>query len=216
MAAMNGLRFGHTHYSERFVESAPDIVALINADYAFVRERVSSGVHVIRNPLDLICSAYYSHLSTHSVAGWPELELQRSVLQSVPKPEGMMLTLAFLERSDFYSGAIGPVLALRGWDFSNEAFTTLRMEDVVADINGIIGIRLTEMFGSGLKLPDAADFCFERFSDGRRPGEIGNTSHYRVGKPGTSRVELPSSAVAYLRYHLRQVLDRYYPEELRD
>ena len=104
VAAMNGLRFGHTHYSDRLVEGQLDIVTLINADYSFVKGRVTSGIHVIRNPLDLICSAYYSHLSTHSLTEWPELELQRAVLQSVSKPDGMMLTLIFLERSDFHSG----------------------------------------------------------------------------------------------------------------
>jgi hypothetical protein len=214
VAAMNGLRFGHTHYSERLVEGQLDIVALINADYSFVRNQVASGVHVIRNPLDLICSAYYSHLLTHSLATWPELELQRAVLQSVSKPEGMMLTLTFLERSDFYYGAIGPLLALRRWDFSDKAFMTLRMEDVVADIAGTIGLRLIEMFGPGLRLPDPADFRFERFSAGRRPGEFDNTSHYRVGKPGTWCSELPPSTVTYVRYHLRQMLDRFYPEDL--
>jgi hypothetical protein len=216
VAVMNGLRFGHTHYSERLVEGQPDIVALSNADYSFVRNRVASGVHVIRNPLDLICSAYYSHLSTHSLAAWPELELQRTVLRSVSKHDGIMLTLTFLERSDFYSGAIGPLLALRQWNFSDEAFTTLRMEDVVTDTDGTIGVRMIEIFGRELRLPDEADFCFERFSDGRRPGEIDNTSHYRAGKPGTWCAELPSSAVTYIRYHLRPVFDRYYPEDLID
>jgi hypothetical protein len=215
VAAMNGLRFGHTHYSDRLVEGQLDIVALINADYSFVRSRVASGIHVIRNPLDLICSAYYSHLSTHSLAEWPELESQRAVLQSVSKPDGMMLTLTFLERSDFYSGAIGPLLALRQWDFSDEAFTTLRMEDVVTDIDGTVGVRMIEMFGRELRLPDAADFCFERFSGGRRPGEVDNTSHYRTGQPGTWRGELPSSAVTYLQCHLRRIFERYYAEDLR-
>ncbi|MBV8507654.1 MAG: hypothetical protein JOZ11_17850 [Alphaproteobacteria bacterium] len=214
VAAMNGLRFGHTHYSDRLVEGQLDIVALINADYSFVKGRVTSGIHVIRNPLDLICSAYYSHLSTHSLTEWPELELQRAVLQSVSKPDGMMVTLTFLERSDFYSGAIGPLLALRQWDFSDEAFTTLRMEDLVTDVDGTVGVRMIEMFGPELQLPDAADFCFERFSGGRRPSEIDNASHYRVGKLGIWCTELPSAAVTYILYHLRQVLDRYYPEDV--
>jgi hypothetical protein len=211
---MNGLRLGLTHYSERLVEGAPDIAVLINADYSFVRARVAAGVHVIRNPLDLICSAYYSHLSTHPTEGWPELELQRAILQSVSRSEGMMLTLTFLECSDFHPGIIGPLLALRHWDFSDEAFSNLRMEDVVTNINGTIGARLIETFGSELNLPDAADYCFERFSGGRRPGEIDNMSHYRVGRPGSWRSELPSSVATYVRSHLREVLDRYYPEDL--
>lgn len=216
VAALNGLRFGHTHFSERLVEGPLDIVALTNADYSFVRNQITSAVHVVRNPLDLICSAYYSHLSTHSLVEWPELELQRTVLQLVSKAEGMMLTLAFLERSDFYSGAIGPLLALRQWDFSDEAFTTLRMEDVVANIEDTISIRLIEMFGPELRLPNASNFCFERFSGGRQPGEIDNTSHYRVGKPGAWCGELPPSAVTYVRCHLRHLFDRYYSEDLID
>ena len=39
VATMNGLRFAHTHYSERLVEGELDMVALINADYSFVRNQ---------------------------------------------------------------------------------------------------------------------------------------------------------------------------------
>jgi hypothetical protein len=85
---------------------------------------------------------------------------------------------------------------------------------VVADIDGTIGVRLIEIFGPELQLPDAADFCFERFSGGRRPGEIDNTSHYRVGKRGSWCAELPSAVATYVRHHLRQVFDRYYPVDL--
>jgi hypothetical protein len=97
----------------------------------------------------------------HSLVEWPELELQRTVLQSVSKVEGTMLTLAFLERSILF-GNYRTLLALRQWDFSNEVFKTLRMEHVLANIDDIIGIHLIEMFGPELRLPKASDFCLDR------------------------------------------------------
>jgi len=185
---MNGLSLTRTHLSRAMPEPA-DIVLLTNVSYEFVRYQLNEGIHIIRNPFDLLVSAYYSHKTT-------------------------LLTLAFIERSDFYDVALGPFAGLRQWDFTDQRFQTLRMEDLVANVNGILGSHLKKRFGESLILPDPSEFNFERFANGRSPGDTDPLSHYRSGETGAWRKELPPHAVEYVRTHFADLLMKYYPEHL--
>jgi hypothetical protein len=212
LAELNGLSLGATHQSDVGFADAPDIAVVINASYGFARQQDWTGVHVVRNPLDLICSAYYSHRDTHLLGAWSQLKMQREILQSVSKSEGMLMTLAFLERVDFDFRVIGPFLSLRCWNYADEAFATLRMEDVVADVDTTLGAAFRAHFGPDLILPEASDFVFEAFSRGRKPGELDSRAHYRLGRAGVWLEDLPESAVRYIRLHLGDLLRRFYPE----
>jgi hypothetical protein len=124
----------------------------------------------------------------------------------------MLLTIAFLERADFHSGAVGPLHALRNRVFDDARFATLPMEAMV--------LRPTERLGALLRaghpghlLPPAAQRSFEAIA-GRRPGEVDDASHYRSGQPGQWRQALPDAAIAYLRAHSEPVLRRFYPGKL--
>src|SRR5437016_34352 len=99
--SLNSLEIFTTHYSYVAPVFPCDIAVLGNASYDFLNERAVKGIHVIRNPLDVIVSAYYSHMNTHPLAGWPRLSGQRQALRSVDKDKGLLLTLQFLERGDF-------------------------------------------------------------------------------------------------------------------
>src|SRR5580700_2887646 len=50
-----------------------DFWSYINADYTFVRGVKLKGFHVVRDPRDLIVSAYFSHLYSHPDQNWPRL-----------------------------------------------------------------------------------------------------------------------------------------------
>lgn len=208
----NLLNMFASHFSEPEIDVNNDVVLLRNASYRYVQGKVAKGIHVIRNPLNIVVSAYYSHRNTHPLEGWPELEAQRAVLRSVNEPEGMLLTIAFLEREEFYSGAVGPLYALRHWDFSDERFSTLRMEDLVDDLG-----QLTDsLLGSGSvprEMPDSRAFTFEAIT-GRQVGKVDMTSHYRSGDVEQWRQYLPQSAQAYLFAHFEPLLKRFYPETL--
>jgi hypothetical protein len=192
-----------------------DVCLLTNACYARLAEYISvPAIHVIRNPLDVVVSAYYSHRATHPLDGWPELEAQRRVLQLYCKEAGFYLTLAFVERDDFYRETPGPLCALRHWRLEDATIRTIRMEDLVNDVTAVLGAPLSASFGEQIQLPGAADFTFERVSGGRSIGQIDNTSHYRSGLSGIWRRELPDSIVNYVREHFRSILERYYPDAL--
>ena len=188
---------------------------MANATYAFAKDNVPSGVHVVRNPFALLSSAYHSHLRTHPIKDWPELVAQRRLLEGAPKDVGVMLTIAFIERADFYAGAVGPFAALRSWDYSDARFQTMRMEDVVRDATATVGAALHARFGDALALPDPREFKFERFSNKRPPGQVDALSHYRSGDPDQWRAELPEQALAYVKSQLRDLLERQYPDVLR-
>jgi hypothetical protein len=216
VAQLNGRSFSHTNFGAQLPDTTADIVFFGNATYKFIFEHGLSGCHVIRNPLNLIVSAYYSHLETHpSSSGWPQLVPQRKLLKSVGKEEGMFLTLTFLERSDIDSRWIGPLLALRQWNYANRRFTTLKMEDMVARPEYFLRPILSCLKEDGdVLLPPDTEMLFSSFSGGRKPGEIDNASHYRSGSEDSWKTELPPAIVRYVHSRFRDVLEQFYPETI--
>lgn len=207
---LNQLKMFASHYSEPEIDVSSDVVLLMNASYGHIQERVTKAIHVVRNPLNIVVSAYYSHLNTHSLDGWPKLEAQRDILRSVSDQEGMLLTIAFLERQEFYDGAVGPLYALRHWDFSDERFLTIRMEDLVVGPSQLSD-RLSRNDGALRVIPDPKAFTFEAIT-GRQVGQVDMTSHYRSGDVMQWQKYLPKAAQAYLRSSFGSLLSRFYPE----
>lgn len=211
LARDNRLKYLHSHYGTAVPSREHHISLLINAIYPTVASLLDvPSFHIIRNPLSIIASAYYSHRSTHSTEGWDVLEKQRALLQSVDKTTGMLLTLAFLESAEFYPGTPGPLHGLRSWNFDDDRIATIRMEDMVKDVPGFLR-RLDASLGGGLVLPAANEFSFEAVA-GRRPGEINDTSHYRSGNAEGWRAELPPAIVDYVWAQFTPMMERFYPE----
>lgn len=116
----------------------PDLLAYTNADlehaHALPPHRA---FHVVRDPRDVLVSAYFSHLRTHPTDGWPELEAHRAQLRSVSKEEGLMLEMAF-SRPTFEEFA--------QWDYTQPHVLELKMEDVTARPEASF-VRIYEHFG---------------------------------------------------------------------
>lgn len=212
---LNGLRIFSSHLGVAKPEPGYEISLLTNAVYSQIEDsRKVRVIHIIRNPLDIVLSAYYSHRLTHSVDGWPQLARQRRTLEKCSKEAGMFLTLAFLEQAEFYPLTPGPLHALRAWRFDDARISTIRMEDLVSDVNLVLGEILVEHWGETTKLPDQRSFTFERISGGRRVGEVDETSHYRSGLSGGWRDELPQAVVSYVQENFYTLMELYYPDSL--
>ena len=209
---LNAMGVLHTHYSHQEIDSAIPVRAYINAFYPFAAAKLGEGIHVIRNPLDMIVSAYYSHRNTHPFHGWPELAAQRDALRVVDLRDGLFLTLTYLERADFQNGVVGPLFAMRRWNYDDGRFQTLRMEEMVTRPQQALGPLLLQKF-EGAALPPDESFTFEAVT-GRRVGEIDDQSHYRSGRFDQWRDCLPEGIVTYVRSHFRAFLERFYPETL--
>lgn len=207
----NSLAMRGTHFSSVPLRGAINFYR--NASYEFLSSRLhSAALHIIRNPLDIVVSAYFSHRNTHDLKVWPDLLKHRQLLQSVSTSEGLLLTLAFLERDEFDLGVAAPLHALRRWNYDDKRILTVRMEDAVSDPTASLGALLARRF-PGSVLPSADDHTFKAIA-GRDQGVIDDASHYRSGKRDQWKEILPVSVVRYIRTHYGDVLKRYYPDSL--
>jgi hypothetical protein len=102
----------------------PDVLVYSNAEIGQVRLLPPlRGFHVIRDPRDLIVSAYFSHLHSHSLATWPRLAEHRRQLQAADTSAGLLLEMEFSRR----------VLAdMADWDYDQPDVLELRMEEMIA------------------------------------------------------------------------------------
>lgn len=106
----------------------PDLVVVTNAS----RDVLDSlpalrGFHVVRDPRDIIVSAYFSHLHSHPISfggvDWPELAEHRDALQRMDKEDGLLKVIDFL----------APLIDnISTWDYHRPEILELRMEEFVA------------------------------------------------------------------------------------
>jgi len=205
----------HSYKSDEFPEnpSAYRYLLLINADYPFLRDKIKRAVHVIRNPLSVVVSAYFSHLSVHPVDKWPLLAAQRQRLQSISPEEGMDATVEFLSRPTFDDGVVGPLWGMSHFDYDDDRILTVRMEDLVAAPQMVLS-RALSFLGEECPadlLSQLDGHTFKVKSGGRDPGTVDLTAHYRSGNPADWVNHLSSTcALAVYRAH-RPFMDRFYP-----
>lgn len=208
------------YHRSHFGNSVPvlnqPVSILQNAQYSAVKDHLAkANIHVIRNLLSVLLSAYYSHRITHPCDDWPRLAHQRQLLQYCDAKEGMLLTLAFLKPIEFAPHTPGPFACIGAWDYNDDRITTVRMEDAVLDPHAFLTQFIALSGMENFVLPDTDEFLFERFT-GRQVGQVNETSHYRSGNPDAWRTELPEFIVDYVREEFRPFLERFYPEALSD
>jgi hypothetical protein len=180
----------HSHRSDEFPEdcAAYRYLLLINAHYPFLKDKLTRAVHVVRNPLSIVVSSYFSHLATHPTERWPQLAVQREKLQRLPKAAGLEATVQFLSRPQGFhdeDGVMGPLWSLRHFDYDDPRILTVRMEDLVAAPAAVLPECLAFL---GAECPadllaQLSQHSFEAKSGGRKPGVVDTSSHYRCGDP---------------------------------
>jgi len=98
-----------------------EFLTFANADQNQVDKLTNfRGFHLIRDPRDVIVSAYFSHLKTHPTNSWPELIEYREKLQKVSMDEGLLLEMDF---SQHY------LQLMERWNYNQPNVLELRMED---------------------------------------------------------------------------------------
>jgi hypothetical protein len=173
-----------------------DFWCYTNADYTFVRGIDLAGFHVVRDPRDLIVSAYFSHRYSHPDEGWPRLRRYRRFLQTLPEEEGILREMEFS----------APVMAdMLVWDEHPRGIRLVRFEDLVAspaarfceilENLGIVPDRISEWTVREIVTRHA----FERLSGGRKKGQEDPRHHFRKGTPGDWRNHFTARHVEYFR-----------------
>jgi hypothetical protein len=100
-----------------------------NADFGQVRrldlDRVA-GFHYVRDPRDIVVSAYFSHRNTHATEAWTDLIPYREKLRAASKEEGLHLELEF---------EAGQFDEMRSWKDCppDAAIRHYRIEELTAD-----------------------------------------------------------------------------------
>jgi hypothetical protein len=128
-------------------ENKIDFIAYANADFCQVGKLENLvGIHAVRDPRDIIVSAYFSHLHTHSTSAWPELKTHRMKLQECDQETGLFYEIAF--RKEQFD-------EMRSWkEFHGDSIMQVRMEDVTArsyqsmlSITSFLGLLSQERYG---------------------------------------------------------------------
>lgn len=127
-----GLEFQAVYNEHAFDRDLPrfidkhrvDFLAYGNADIDYVKTLPSPrAFHIIRDPRDIVVSAYFSHLYSHSTKMWPELTEHRNRLRELPKNEGLACELKFRQREFNH---------LRNWNYEQSTVLEIRYEDITA------------------------------------------------------------------------------------
>ncbi|WP_133469228.1 sulfotransferase domain-containing protein [Paraglaciecola marina] len=187
------------------------VVMYRNAQYEVISKTCNAGVRIIRDPRALVNSAYFSHLNTHNVDDWLQLKKQRTLLQQMSEQDGIRMTLAFTEKSQFYHGTKGPLCALGEWQFDDHRYLPIRMEDFVID--PLKYMKRTIVVNGGdpehFTYPDSDEFSFAKLT-GRTVGEVNDSSHFRSGDPQDWKKHLPDDVKLYLQAHFSYLISEFY------
>jgi hypothetical protein len=142
-----GLRHAHFHSpkiwgyeSNRWTldrvarEQNLDFVSYISADDQMLGDATQfRGVHIVRDPRDIVVSSYFSHRYSHPTDDWPELVEFRKVLEGLPKDEGLIENMKFTETLPIDGWKTDLFRTLRTWDYALPNVLELRFEDLVAN-----------------------------------------------------------------------------------
>ncbi len=175
--------FKYTDWVNLPDRSQPALIANVNAEWS---HRVAigdlRGFHVIRDPRDIVVSAYFSHKFSHPSGDW--LDKQREFLQQASQEEGIKSSIDF-RASQFKRMA--------EWNYADPAIYETRYETLVANpletlraIFAFLGLYPSRMSDADLQTL-VETHSFEKITGGRARGEENTHHHYRKGTPGDWR-----------------------------
>ncbi len=123
------------------------------------------GFHIIRDPRDIINSAYFSHLHSHPTKGWSELEDHRAALKKLDKEEGLLRELDFSE---------SVLRDMESWDYNQENVLEIKYEDFIHNTFEIMLSSFEHLQLIDLKRPTIRSKIMDIFND------INSYLHYNL------------------------------------
>ena len=187
-----------------------EFLAFANADYAQVLTLPAcKGFHVVRDPRDVVVSAYFSHLHSHPTHQWPELVAYRERLKTLGPDQGLSLEIDFrreqFEEMMSWPDQVPNVLRLRFEDLIAAPFASFleifqhlellddRHFDVRARFVNLYHRAFARLRGRALGkravptervLGIVWEHDFAKLSGGRKAGHEDVHSHFRKGQAG--------------------------------
>ena len=127
-----GLQFGAVYDEAGFDDDLPayvanrqiDFLSYGNADFQYTKSLSEhKGFHIIRDPRDIVVSAYFSHRNSHSTSAWAELKAHRETLKNLDLADGISAEIEFRSRSFRH---------MQDWDYAQPNILEIRFEDLVS------------------------------------------------------------------------------------
>jgi hypothetical protein len=167
------------------------------------------GFHVVRDPRDIVVSAYFSHKYSHRI-GWLSQEY-RDQLKNLGDEEGLLLEME--RRAPQFQD-------LAEWDYDNPDVLELRAEEITRNpirefgrVLAFLGVLAEDESSSGrLSLSGLTEILekhsFSAKTGGRVPGEENVHSHYRKGVGGDWVNHFRPAHVSYFKEKYNDLLLR--------
>jgi hypothetical protein len=186
------LKAAYVHNSDSFVEdflkrSGLRFLFHVNANIEHVRQLPPfRGFHMVRDPRDMMVSAYFSHRFTHPLQSW--LVNHRAELERLDHDQGLLYEIQGEIMQNIFCH-------VRTWDYHQPHVLEIRMEEMVVrpkegllsacEFLGIAGGQPgeTQIGEEDLSLI-VEKHAFSVKANGRAPGIVDSKSHYRSGRSG--------------------------------
>ncbi len=140
------------------------------------------GVNIIRDPRDILISAYFSHLYSHETNINPKIGKLRNKYQNVSQEEGLIIELEEFMPYVFKM--------MYNWDYSQKNVMEIKFEEitvntveVVPKIFEFLGL-MEEYISYDDLLKIINENSFKKLSGGRSISQEDKRSHYRKGVSG--------------------------------
>jgi hypothetical protein len=180
-----------------------------NADISYVQNLSNlRGFHVIRDPRDIVVSAYFSHLYSHSTEPWPELVEQRNCLKLLSKSQGLLLTIDFLKYLRVNEFNHNLFYSMYNWNYSMPNVMEIKFEDLINNssekflkIFNFLGIFDNEKILNAVQKNN-----FSVLSGGRKTGQEDYRNHYRKGMPGDWKNHFEKEHIQYFKSNYNDLL----------
>jgi hypothetical protein len=111
-----------------------DFVSYISADIKYIADKQKyRGIHVIRDPRDIVVSSYFAHRYSHPTEYWPELIEFRKSLEKLSKDDGLLENMKFTAKLTVDGWDLNLFDTLMNWDYSMPNVMEVKFEDLVAN-----------------------------------------------------------------------------------
>lgn len=230
VASLNHRQFhspkGFDYQAEKYVnENNINFFSYTNANWEFVNNLKCKGFHVIRDPRDIMVSAYFSHLHSHSDEHWPELTQHRNYIRSLPKELALLESMKFTARLPTDGLDLNLINSMYDWNYDSKNILEVKYENLINNqyrqfrkifkhmglVANFSFVKRTfpgcEIILSDEVLKEVIDRNrFKVLSGGRQMGQENTKNHYRKGVPGDWRNHFTETHKKYFKYKYGDLL----------
>lgn len=139
------------------------------------------GVHLFRDPRDMLVSGYFSSMYSHPADDHPALQAHRARILPLPTEEGLIAQI------DYMTWIFDD---MRGWNMDDPRFYNIRFEEMYASEEMAIKSTKVMVHAFGMTITDrdvelvCMRYTFEKLSGGRTMGAEDQRHHFRKGSSG--------------------------------